>query len=137
MYKPFVSIKYPIFGAHVFDTELQCSDLVWKEPDGIMASLVHTLLIKTHQYLSTERCGRVRQKVGTCRPTCTYVFFYPKGLPRCFVFISLLKDCVFAQVSIRRTKQKRLTRLYMSQPLIVLLQRVGDIISLREDHGFQ
>lgn len=40
MHEPFVPMFFPIFGAHISDTEFQYPDNSWKEPTGMMANLV-------------------------------------------------------------------------------------------------
>jgi len=40
MHEPLVPMIYPSLGAHMSGTEFQYPDLTWKEPCGIMASLV-------------------------------------------------------------------------------------------------
>ena len=40
MYEPLVPMLFPVLGARVCGTEFQYPDLIWKDPCGIMASLV-------------------------------------------------------------------------------------------------
>ena len=39
-FRPFVSMFFPILGAHVSGTEFQYPDLSWKEPTGMMAYFI-------------------------------------------------------------------------------------------------
>lgn len=40
MYEPLVPMLFPVFGAHVSQTEFEYPDLTWKEPCGMMSNLV-------------------------------------------------------------------------------------------------
>ena len=37
MYEPLVPVLFPSLGAHMSGVEIQYTDLIWKEPTGIMA----------------------------------------------------------------------------------------------------